>query len=227
MVVLTGFHSTSSFSITWSSWKPLDCEQSLFFFRFSESNARARERRSCETRETRAARGHLRVSRFARRTTEKIETTRSLENRMKKNSRSRNWNRRFRKLAYVHTKTRNAIRFSMNTYPIQLCDSPPQRSGCMAQLRFVIAPKSPSVLICEQKPYPVRFSCRRKSYPVECEHSIKHQHNILHHTVLSVSDIVISARSGLTMAQLLTAKMFFIIIVILKSVLCAFPCAVD
>ena len=30
----------------------LDCEQSLFFFRFSESNARARERRSRETRET-------------------------------------------------------------------------------------------------------------------------------------------------------------------------------
>ena len=29
----------------------LDCEQSLFFFRFSESNARARERRSRETRE--------------------------------------------------------------------------------------------------------------------------------------------------------------------------------
>ena len=77
----------------------LDCEQSLFFFRFSpESNARARERRSREKRETRAAtreekraffvplpsraishaRGHLRVSRFVRRTTEKRETARSL-----------------------------------------------------------------------------------------------------------------------------------------------------
>ena len=61
----------------------IDCEQSLFFFRFSESNARARERRSRETRETRAAaishaRGHLRVSRFARPTTEKRETARSL-----------------------------------------------------------------------------------------------------------------------------------------------------
>ena len=33
----------------------VDCEQSLFSFRFSESNSRARERRSCETRETRAA----------------------------------------------------------------------------------------------------------------------------------------------------------------------------
>ena len=33
----------------------VDCEQSLFFFRFSGSNARARERRSRETRETRAA----------------------------------------------------------------------------------------------------------------------------------------------------------------------------
>ena len=32
-----------------------DCEQSLLFFRFSERNARARERRSRERRETRAA----------------------------------------------------------------------------------------------------------------------------------------------------------------------------
>ena len=53
---------------------------SLFFFRFSESNARAREWRSRETRETRAqhARGRLRVSRFARQTTGKRETPRSL-----------------------------------------------------------------------------------------------------------------------------------------------------
>ena len=79
----------------------LDCEKSLFFLRFSESNARARKRRSRETHETRAAareekretarffvplpsraishaRRHLRVSRFARRTTEKRETARSL-----------------------------------------------------------------------------------------------------------------------------------------------------
>ena len=34
---------------------PLDCEQSLFFVRFSESSARAREGQSRETRETRAA----------------------------------------------------------------------------------------------------------------------------------------------------------------------------
>ena len=33
----------------------LDCEQSLFFRRFSESNARARERRRREAREARAA----------------------------------------------------------------------------------------------------------------------------------------------------------------------------
>ena len=75
----------------------LDCEQSLFFFRFIKESARARERRSRETRETRAAvreekdffvplpsraishaRDHLRVSRFARRTTETRETARSL-----------------------------------------------------------------------------------------------------------------------------------------------------
>ena len=51
-----------------------------FSFRFSESNARGRERQSRETRETRAshARGHLRVSCFARRATEKRETARSL-----------------------------------------------------------------------------------------------------------------------------------------------------
>jgi len=33
----------------------IDCEQNLFFFRFSESSARARERQSRERRETRAA----------------------------------------------------------------------------------------------------------------------------------------------------------------------------
>ena len=33
----------------------VDCEQSLFFFRFSKGSARARERRSREKRETRAA----------------------------------------------------------------------------------------------------------------------------------------------------------------------------
>ena len=35
-------------------WWTLDCERSLSFFRFSESNARARERRSRKTRDTRA-----------------------------------------------------------------------------------------------------------------------------------------------------------------------------
>ena len=62
----------------------VDCEQSLFFFRFSKESARAREWRSRETRETRAAarishaRDPLRISRFARRTTEKRETARGL-----------------------------------------------------------------------------------------------------------------------------------------------------
>ena len=56
--------------------KILDCEQSLFFFRFSGSNARARQPLpSCAISH---ARGHLRFSRFARRTTEKRETARSL-----------------------------------------------------------------------------------------------------------------------------------------------------
>ena len=43
----------------------IDCEQSFFFFRFSESNARARERRSRETRETRASRLVPSVTRVA------------------------------------------------------------------------------------------------------------------------------------------------------------------
>ena len=37
----------------------VDCEQSLFFFRFSESNACAQERRRRETRETRACLSRL------------------------------------------------------------------------------------------------------------------------------------------------------------------------
>ena len=43
----------------------LDCEQPLFFFRFRESNARARERRSRETRETCLSRLALSVTRVA------------------------------------------------------------------------------------------------------------------------------------------------------------------
>ena len=51
----------------------LDCEQSLFFFRFSKGNARAREREDARrakrgplpSRAISHARGHLRVSRFA------------------------------------------------------------------------------------------------------------------------------------------------------------------
>ena len=44
----------------------VDCEQSLFFFRFSEGSARARERRAAKPRGARndgGARGHLRGSR--------------------------------------------------------------------------------------------------------------------------------------------------------------------
>ena len=63
--------------------KKLDCEQSLFFFRFSKGSARARARhakrgRPLPSRAISYARGHFRVSRFARRTTEKREPARSL-----------------------------------------------------------------------------------------------------------------------------------------------------
>ena len=43
------------FGKVWTPIRFVDCEQSLFFFRFSESSARARERRSRETCETRRA----------------------------------------------------------------------------------------------------------------------------------------------------------------------------
>ena len=64
----------------------LDCEQSLFFFRFSESNARARERRSREKHETCLSRLALSVTRVAICVSrvlldglqKKIETARSL-----------------------------------------------------------------------------------------------------------------------------------------------------
>ena len=97
--VLYNFSAESKYINQWKVEVSAACprlrEVSLFF-RFSASNARARERRGCETRETRAvareekffvplpsraishARGHLRVSRFARQTTEKRETARSL-----------------------------------------------------------------------------------------------------------------------------------------------------
>ena len=60
---------------------PIDCEQSLFFFRFSESNARARSGEAARRAKRVAishARGHLPVSRFARQNPGKRETARSL-----------------------------------------------------------------------------------------------------------------------------------------------------
>ena len=76
------------FTVTDKFLPCVDCEQSLFFFRFSETDwweqcTPAGVRR--ETRETRTshtfshARGHLCVSRFARRTPEKRYAARSLD----------------------------------------------------------------------------------------------------------------------------------------------------
>ena len=48
----------------------------------------------------------------------------------------------------------------MNTHPI--CNSPLCSFAPLQKLRR----KEITVLICEQKPYPVWFSRRRKSYPV-------------------------------------------------------------
>ena len=56
----------STLAIRSNRGQEIDSEQSLFFFRFSESSARARERRSRETRETRAgAREEKRDSLFS------------------------------------------------------------------------------------------------------------------------------------------------------------------
>ena len=33
-----------------------------------------------------------------------------------------------------------------------------------------------TAILCEQKPYPVWFSCRRKSYPVLCENGLRRVH---------------------------------------------------
>ena len=60
---------------------------------------------------------------------------------------------------------------SMNTYPI--CVSPLQRSarGSFAPLQREIASKSPFLCVNRNKLYLVWFSCQRKSYPLQCEHS--------------------------------------------------------
>ena len=63
----------------------------------------------------------------------------------------------------IYVLTQNVMRYSMNTYPICLHFG----DRCVAaSFRAEI-----TVLMCEQKPYPVWFSRRRKSYPiVEYEH---------------------------------------------------------
>ena len=40
------------------------------------------------------------------------------------------------------------------------------RDWCVAALLYYGNRADVTVLVCEQKPYPVWFSCRRKSYPV-------------------------------------------------------------
>ena len=59
---------------------------------------------------------------------------------------------------------------SVNTY--RICDFPFRDRCVAAYLRFRNRAEI-TVLMCEQKPYPVWFPCRRKSYPVECEHSLR------------------------------------------------------
>ena len=47
------------------------------------------------------------------------------------------------------------------------------RDWCVAALLYYRKRAGITVVMCEQKRYPVRFSYWRKSYPVECEHSLR------------------------------------------------------
>ena len=73
-----------------------------------------------------------------------------------------------------NTEYFSSIRYTINTYPI--CYYPLKRSatGSFALLQ---KPHRNNPLLCEQKPYPVLFSCRQRSYPVECQHSRKFKIN--------------------------------------------------
>ena len=55
----------------------------------------------------------------------------------------------------------------MDTYPI--CDSPFRGRRGTGLFRYRNIAEI-TVLMCEEKLYPLWFSCRRKSYPVLCEH---------------------------------------------------------
>ena len=70
----------------------------------------------------------------------------------------------------------SSIRYSINTYPI--CFYPLKRSATGS---FALLQKphrnNPLLCVCVQQPYPVLFSCRHRSYPVECQHSRKFKIN--------------------------------------------------
>ena len=63
--------------------------------------------------------------------------------------------------------------YSVNTNP--KCDTPLKTEIGATQLCSVTANRAVeiTVLLREQKPYPVLFSCRRKSYPVQYEHDME------------------------------------------------------
>ena len=61
----------------------------------------------------------------------------------------------------------------MNTYPIYDYRHFRDRLGT-ASLRYKNRAKI-TVLMCELKPYPIWFWCRRKSFPVECERNLRIQ----------------------------------------------------
>lgn len=68
---------------------------------------------------------------------------------------------------YADTKS---IQSSVNTtYP--RCDSHFRDRRGVASLRYRNRAEI-TVLVCEEKPYPVWFSCWHKSYPVQCERSL-------------------------------------------------------
>ena len=77
----------------------------------------------------------------------------------------------------VHTAPKNGKK----NYPI--CDAPLSRSARRSFARRHRNCASTTVLVCEQKPCPVWFSWRLKSYPVLCEHGLKFLNNQLYNSI--------------------------------------------
>ena len=69
----------------------------------------------------------------------------------------------------LFVSTQKAIRYTVNTIRyVTLQFRDPRGADSLSQRNRVEI----TVLLCEQSPYPVWFSCRRKSFPVYCKHCL-------------------------------------------------------